>query len=279
MKKILVTTDFSEASKSAMRFAIQWSTQQKLQIVFLHVHYCLRPTSWSKDALESYVKKELGEAGKRLKAFVADVYQEASVAPVKINTRVIEGLDADVSILYHANKNSGYDCICISTRGAGKLKKFLGTNTGNLITRSELPVLAVPAEYKVSPISKIMFATDMVNFQQESQKVINFAKPLKAKIEMVHFAWPNEVMFDEKAINNSFKKHFRYGIEFSFEQNDAVRSLIERLEEKIKQNKPSVVVMFTQQQRTFFQRLFLSSKSEELSFKTKVPLLVYNKEV
>ena len=39
MKKILVTTDFSAASKSAIRFAIQWSTQQKLQLVFMHVLY------------------------------------------------------------------------------------------------------------------------------------------------------------------------------------------------------------------------------------------------
>jgi hypothetical protein len=38
--------------------------------------------------------------------------------------------------------------------------------------------------------------------------------------------------------------------------------------------KPSVLIMFTNQQRTFFQKLFLSSKAEELSFQAKVPLLV-----
>lgn len=278
MKKILVTTDFSAASKSAIRFAIRWATQQKLQLVFVNVHHILKPTAWSRDVLTKYVKNELKETNAKLKEFIAGVYAEMNIEPASITTKVFEGMDADVSILYHADKDSGYDCICISTRGAGKLKKILGTNTGNLITKSDIPVMAVPAEYKARDISTIMYATDMNDVKDEAAKVVAFAKPLNAKIEMVHFAWPNEFLFKEEMLDDSFTKQLDYAIEFHYEKNDALHSLIERLEEKIKQNKPSVVVMFTNRQRTFFQKLFLSSKSEELSFKTKVPLLVFNKK-
>lgn len=279
MKKILVTTDFSPASKSAVLFAIQWSTQQKLELIFIYVLHIVKPTNWDKTILQEHVRKKKAEANARLKTFIENIYKQLNIAAPKISTKIIEGISADICILHHVSKNRIYDGICISTRGAGGFKKILGTTTGNLITKSSIPVLAVPANYKVKKISDILFATDMKNFKEEAKKVIEFAKPLKAKIEMIHFAWPNEVLFDEDFILLPFKKHFRYGLEFYYEKNDAVHSLIERLEEKIKKNKPSVMVMFTNRKRTFFQRLFLSSKSEELSFRTTVPLLVFNKNV
>ena len=36
MKKILVTTDFSNASKAGMRFAIQLATQMEVELVFFY---------------------------------------------------------------------------------------------------------------------------------------------------------------------------------------------------------------------------------------------------
>ena len=47
MKKILVPTDFSANSRAGVRFAIHWATQQKLDLVFVHVLNILRVTSWS----------------------------------------------------------------------------------------------------------------------------------------------------------------------------------------------------------------------------------------
>ena len=78
-------------------------------------------------------------------------------------------------------------------------------------------------------------------------------------------------------IETAFKKKYKYGLKIHFEKNDAVKSLIENLQTQIRITKPSVVIMFTNQQRTLFNKIFLSSKAEELSFETKVPLLVFNK--
>ena len=75
----------------------------------------------------------------------------------------------------------------------------------------------------------------------------------------------------------AFKKQFKYGFKLHFEKIDGTHSLIESLQDQIRLLKPSVVVMFTNQKRTTFQKLFLSSKSEALSFRLKVPLLVFNK--
>lgn len=278
MNKVLVTTDFSAASKSAIHFAIHWASQQKLELVFAHVCEVQIPEGWSKSLIENQTKEELNQMDQKLKTFIEASFHELGIKPKKYSTLIIRGLDADISVLYYVQKNPGFDCICISTRGAGKLKKFIGTNTGNLITKSEIPVLAIPANYKPGKIESVMYATDLSNFDEEIVEVANFAKPLKAKIEIVHFTWPNENLFNEQMVSDELKKKFKLGVSLHFEKFDAVYSLIQNLEKQINERNPSVVIMYTNQQRTFFEKIFLSSKTEEFSFKTKIPLLVFNKK-
>ncbi|MEO6949432.1 MAG: universal stress protein [Ginsengibacter sp.] len=277
MKKILVPTDFSPGSKSGVQFAIHWASQQNIELIFVHVHYILRATSWSDAHFEKYAMQETKLYNTKIEKFIADMYTEMKVKPGKYTTVIIEGINADISIDDYCTKNPGFDYICISTRGAGRIKKIFGTNTGNLITKSAVPVLAVPKNYKVAAITSVMYATDLRNYTEELKKVVAFAQPLKTEVEVVHFTWPDEITFDEKTIEAAFKREFKYGLKLHFEKNDGTRSIVENLEKQIKLKQPSVVIMFTNQQRTFFQKLFLPSKAENLSFDAKVPLLVFNK--
>lgn len=277
MKKILVTTDFSINSKSGVEFAIHWASQQKLELIFIHVLYILRTTQWSDTNFEKYAEQEEKICRTKFQKFIADLYRDMNIKPGKHSFVIIQGISADITILDYCRKNKDIDYICISTRGTGKLKKVFGTNAGNLITKSDVPVVAVPKNYKITVIKNVMYAADFRNYQAEVIKVIDFALPLKATIEVLHFTWPDEITLDEKTMEAVFKKRYKYGLKMHFEKNDAVHSLIQNLQNQIRKRKPSVVIMFTNQQRTFFQRLFLPSKSEELSFQAKVPLLVFNK--
>jgi nucleotide-binding universal stress UspA family protein len=277
MKKILVPTDFSVYSKSGVRFAINWANQQKLELVFVHVLHILRATRWSDSYFEKYAEEEEKFRKTKFEKFIAAIYRNMNVDPGKHSFVIIQGISADFTILGYCEKNPDIDYICISTRGAGKFKKIFGTNTGNLITKSNVPVLAVPNKYRVVSLKSILYATDFRNYPEELNKVVDFALPFKAKIAVLHFTWPYEIIFDEKTIEAAFKKEYKYSLEIYFEKNDAVRSLIENLQKQISIRKPSVVVMFTNQERTLFQKVFLSSKTEELSFQLKVPLLVFKK--
>ncbi len=277
MKKILVPTDFSVNSKAGVRFAIHWATRQKLELVFVHVLHILRPTRWSDSYFAKYAAQEENLCKTKFEKFIADIYRQMNVKPGKFSYLIVQGISADISILDYCRKTPGIDYICISTRGAGKFKKIFGTNTGNLITKSGVPVLAVPKNYKVVEVKSILYSTDFRNYAEEIKKVVAFAQPLKTKIEVVHFTWPDEILLDEKTIEAAFKKQFKFGLKLHFEKNDGLHSLIENLQNQIRIRKPSVVIMFTNQNRTFFQKLFLSSKAEELSFEAKVPLLVFNK--
>lgn len=277
MKKILVPTDFSVNSKSGIRFAINWANHQKLELVFVHVLYILRATRWSDSYFNKYAEQEEKLCKTKFEKFIADIYRNMNVNPGKYSFKIIQGISADITILDYCRKNPGIDYICISTRGTGKFKKIFGTNTGNLITKSNVPVLAIPKTYRFVDIKSILYATDFRNYSEELKKIVDFALPLKAKIDVLHFIWPEEIIFDEKTIEAAFKKEYKYSLKIHFEKNDAVRSLIENLQKQIRLRKPSVVIMFTNQERSLFQKLFLSSKSEELSFQVKVPLLVFQK--
>lgn len=277
MKKVLVPTDFSGNSKAGFRFALQWSTRQKLQLVFVHVLQIVRLPYWTDDNFSKYVELKKKTYQEKLEEFVARTCKSIHIEPAKYSCIVIEGISPDLAILDYCRQNTGIDYICISTRGASKLKKIFGTNTGNLITKSNVPVIAVPKTYKVRPIEHVLYSTDLINCTDELKKVITFARLVKASVEVLHFTWPGEVLPDKKLFETTFKKQFNYPLTLHFEKTDITESLVKRLQRQIRVSHPSVVIMFTEQKRSLFQRIFLSSKAEQLSFQAKVPLLVFNK--
>ena len=277
MKKILVPTDFSENSKAGLRFALQWSTVEKIELVFVHVLHIPRQLQWTDAHFSMYSKKEKETYKEKLKKFVSDVYQRLNIQQGKCSWIVIDGFSPELAIIDYCNHRGDIDFICISTLGAGGLKKILGTNTGNLITKSKVPVIAIPADYKIKPFTSLMYAADFHNYKKEFKQVVDFARPLKIPVDILHFAWPDEAIPDKEIIESGIKKEFRYPAKLHIEKCDATHSLVENLQKQIEVSKPSVTVMFTDQGRTLFQRIFLSSKAEQLSFHLKVPLLVFNK--
>lgn len=151
MKKtitILVPTDFSAASRAGMRFGIQWARQQKAKLVFAHVLRILRLTSWSDKRYEAFAAAQRTLYFRRLTRLASEVFRHTHLARKAYTTQVIEGISADIALTELNGQRTDIDLICMATRGAGKLKKLFGTHTGNLILRSEIPVIAVPVGYR-----------------------------------------------------------------------------------------------------------------------------------
>lgn len=276
MEKILVTTDFSSNSKAGIRFAIQLSKQMKVELTFFHSYYIMKPTSWSDETFLSYEKKETDKIQKKLEQFVSSIYKSIGVSFKNKNCVVSSSIFTESSISEYAYANN-FNFICMSTRGAGKLKKIFGTNTSNLINNSNVPVIAIPHTYRINKINNILYACDLRNLESELNKVVAFAKPLKSKVELLHFNSPMELISETKTIETAVKKFSKYKVKLHLENASPVNTLISNIESAIQKSKPSMLIMFTQQNRSFFQKLFLSSKSAEYSFNAKVPLLVFNK--
>lgn len=276
MDKILVTTDFSSNSKAGLRFAIQLASQHKFELTFFHSYYIANLTSMSDSAFADCERKEADKIQKKLNQFVESVYRDMDVVSKKKDCVINSAVFADSNIREYAQENK-FDFICISTRGLGKLKKIFGTNTSSLITHSTVPVIAVPHNYRRSEIKNILYASDLVNLENELIKVIEFTKPLKAKVEILHFNYPTEIKTNKNVINELVKKNSKHNIKLHVEKINLAESLISNIEAVIKRSKPAMIIMFTQQNRSFFDKIFFSSNSVNYSFKAKIPLLVFNK--
>lgn len=276
MKRILVTTDLSPNSRAGLRFAINLAEKQKAKLTFLYVHQVYHAASWNSVEYDDSIGEDKTELQKKLESLVADVYKRMKVVPGKYKCQVSYNLGVVSGIKEYITDNK-FDALCIATMGAGGVKKLLGTTTGALITSLELPVFCVPANYRVKPVKKVLYASDMLDYKKELKKVVALAKPFEATVEMLHMSFPYEAMLDEGLAEQELKKKFKYDIDLHYEQRDIEYALLNDLDNAINRAKPSIVVMFTDKQRNFFERLFFTSLAEQYSFFSQVPLLIYSK--
>lgn len=276
MKKILVTTDLSEKSKAGVYFAIQISRQSDCKLTFFNVHYAPPESSLDPVKVEDYKKAQELEAQNRLNKFVENLYADLNLPALNFECVVkISGLP-EPEIREYALAQE-FDFICIGTRGAGKLERVLGTNTGNLINHSEVPIIAVPPNYRMLPITSVLYASDLNDYKTEIPKVVAFAKPINSGIELLHLKSAFEHKEEIEATAAAIKEIANYHINFNIKDRNPNESLVSDIETAIDNRQPSMMIMFTDQNRSWFDKIFLSSKSAEYSFNAKIPLLVFGK--
>ncbi|ASU32386.1 universal stress protein [Mucilaginibacter xinganensis] len=276
MEKILVTTDQSSNSKSAIRYAAKLAKLRHAELVILQVYHLLKPFKWSDAAFEKYADEFKQKTTAELNAFVKDVCRTADQPAVRYQIALHDNFDTvDGIIEYSAAHNCKY--ICISTRGAGAFKKIFGTNTSKLINRSETPVLCIPSAYRTKPIKHVLYASDMTDYERELLQVVEFARPVKATVELLHVFYPYEFLGDKALTEASLKKKANYGISVHNLKRDVTNALLDDIGAAVKASKPSLLVLFTHQARPLFERLLFPGNAEEYSFYGNIPLLTFNK--
>ncbi|WP_411275155.1 universal stress protein [Daejeonella sp.] len=278
MKNILVTTDLSSNSKAALYFAIQLASQDKYNLTFFYSHQLMRPTSWSDKVFESFEKSETELMERKLERMVSAAYAKTGIKPGDYRCVILTSSFTEKTIMDYAEKNM-FDFICISRRGCGIHKNIFGTTSSSLINNSAIPVIAVPPNYRPAKITRILYASDLSNLEKESGSVIEFARTLKAGLELLHFELPFDSYRNLDLIEKATKKFAGFKIQLQVSKFNFLESMSRNLDLAINKSKPSMVVMFTQQNRDFFERLFLPGATVSYAFKAKVPLLIFSKRL
>lgn len=276
MKKVLVTTDLSKNAKAGLRFAIQLATQRPVALTFFYSYHLMKPTSWSDTAFTAYKKSEAAKNQKKLDHYVNSIYKSKGLVPENVKYVVKEAIMADSAIREYA-LNNNFDYICISKRGAGYLKKILGTTTTSLINFSTVPVIVIPNNYRTKSIKNLLYFSDLENLDKELKKVEAFANPLGAKVTLLHFNFSSKISHKKSEMEEAVKKYPKSSIDSRFIDCDITDSLLSKINESAALLKPSLLIMFTKQHRSFVEKIFYGSKSESYAFSAKIPLLVFNK--
>ena len=276
MKKILVTTDFSTNSKKAIRFALQIASQMECELLFYNVIEIMKPTIWNQSEFEEYKISQRAQKQKRLQKFVESIFQKQNF--LKVNYQCFCGINMDVEeqIITFAKKNK-VDYICMSTRGAGIIKKILGTNTSRLINSSPIPIIVVPQNYRIKSITSLCYASDLENLSHELKTINAFSEELKIKLIVLHYDYDTEANRD--ILSKLAAKYATDYIMFNFRELETEDILLFQMQNDIEKLNPSLLFLFTHQNKKWLERLFNPSKTAEMSFNTKIPLLVFRKKV
>lgn len=274
--RIVVATDFSANSKAAIRFALQLEKKGKKELVFYHVLPFLKPTRWSDARYAAYAQKEKEDSGRKLLVFIKEIYQSAGIKNENIRCVVQHRPDVQEAIIAYARGIQAYG-ICMGMRGAGLLKKIIGTNASGIISRTPVPVFVVPGRYRRSPIKHILYSSDLNQIGGELKKVRAVAAALNAKISVYHYDYLADVDEARKKLEKTARRYQSPEVTFNFKKYHIDKPLAAHLLEDMRTSKASLAVLFTDQERGWFDKVFLPSKSADVALLSKIPLMIFPK--
>lgn len=267
---LLVTTDFSANSKTAIRFALQIAKITPCKIVLYHLLDIPITIIWSKyeDTLKKYAND--------LKKIAQTLANKEEIKDVSFEYIVETGDDVNRSVTAYAQKIKA-DYICISTHGAGTFTKIIGTNTSNLVNTSLIPIIAVPQLYRTKPIKKIGYASDLENIDNELIRVKELAQLLKATLDVYHLNHKWNQAQDKERISRIANKHQSDSTRFVMATLNEEHTLVENIQRLAKKEKASLLIMFSQNKDNWFQRFFLESRTADMTYSIQIPLIALPK--
>ena len=108
-------------------------------------------------------------------------------------------------------------------------------------------------------------------------KISKLSIPIALHVEVLHYS---SILLDKKKFEKNKElfntKEFE-NIKLNIQKNNLELSLVDRITKYVQKSKPELLIMFTNREKGFFESMFLPSKSAELTYTTKVPVLVFSK--
>jgi nucleotide-binding universal stress UspA family protein len=275
MKKIICPTDFSKAATNAVEFAAIIAGRVGASITLLHVlHLPILDTSEAAMVAAEVLGEQRRQAKDKLHALGHYLTETNRSANLRIDYLVKDALLGDE--VKHLTDSEGYDLVVIGSTGGGNtLEEILvGSNTAAVIDRVKCPVLTVPLKARPAPFQHIVYAS---NYEKEDgealQQVLQFAQLFNARVEIVHVSADKSDSANAKA--NQFRDRLIQalpGFELEFHEvihKDEVEGMKGYLTEK-----HADLLAILKKRRGFFHNLFSQSFSEQLTYQSKLPMLI-----
>ena len=273
MKRILVPTDFSDYAAKALDYAVGVATATGSEIILMHVcellHYPFADKAY---LVNDYNELKIAELTERL----TKLKEQRADSPNTITIKLCDGEIID-SILLAAEQEK-VDMIIMGTLGATGLKTvFFGTKTASVLSKSFIPVIAVPFDYEWKKPQTFLLAIRNHEDTGMLEPVYDLAGAFNATLKLAIFsnkaAHADELMEDARSINRSWeeirKRYPGKNTEFiHLSGTDFFSDLYQCMDSE----KIDLLIMFTHQ-RNLIQELFNFSKTRQMAYHTAVPLL------
>jgi len=281
MRAILFPTDFSDIANNAFLYAlhIAKSIDAKIYVLYTYLEPVLSATHGGQPELlgEVYQTIELNqfEVYKKKTQKLRDIANNEGMQDVELIFLFEEGPVAPV--VKNIVEREKIHIVVMGTHGeSGFLSKLIGTNTVNVIKSIHNPVLAVPPHAKYQGIKRTVFTTLFRDKDKDALKeMLLMARAVGAKIECLHVLHNNkvaDVILQTETWQNEFPEE-----DLNYVLLDEVESIENTIANYILENNIDILGV-VKRNRSFFDRLFNSSISNNLTLHSKVPILVFHEE-
>lgn len=268
MKTILVPTDFSSNANNALKYANAFAQAINNKIVLLHTYI---PILGSYNRIPGIIAEENARVKKESQKKLENLCNKY----VEVSCDSLVAIDDTILDVSQKNK---FNLIIMGTHGASGLSRILfGSNTSGVISKSTVPVLAIPQRYRFKKIDTLVYASDLKNTFNELKHIIPIAKQLDATIEILNLNYGYNNTDDEKqTILKKIKSLSYKKIRFIEQKATLEQTMAEQLKKYLVKHKPQILVMFPDE-KSWFDKIFISSKTEEMANQLKLPLLSIKK--
>jgi len=272
MKNILVPMDFSKASLNAAKYAVSFAEALGANLHLLNVIPAPGIIDDSILASVLITQAELSENNHRL--MKEEVDSLSKKANVEIKSIVAEGLPSDV--ITEVAKELKAELIIMGMKGKGKSNSVFGSTATAVIRKSGFPVLVIPENGDYQPIRNITFASDFdPDVESDSYDLlIKLAQKLNIPVYVLNVQKKNCALGAERTIGK-MKTSLAFSSLHPEFHSVYDRNVEEGIHMFIEKN-PTDVLAMVAHPHNLFERMFGTVHTKEMSYQTKIPLLILN---
>lgn len=282
MSTVLVPTDFSKNATAALRYAIQLCKQMESDLIVFHCShisaYALSSAT-TEEQMSLLLSEDEAHKMEKLQDQVDKAYKHEEMKVPDSTRLVVSYNPMFIEKTLEIAKENKVSLIVMGTHGASGITKFFfGSNTSVMISKSDIPVMAIPESQEYEGIDEVVFASDLQSFSFELTQLMPFAQATKCTINVLYMDYhldPDGIKI--KAAQDIIEKMPYKKIKLQVQPATLDTSLVAQVKKYLSTHKPDCLVMFTRE-RTLWDRLFLKgSKTEDMSAALNTPLLSFKK--
>jgi nucleotide-binding universal stress UspA family protein len=277
IKNILVTTDFSDASINAARYAAALSHQLRINsLVLYHSYAALEIPSTPYAPVPWQYEEQPEESLEKAKNIQKDLD-----ALISTHTR-IETYNDERALIAAVNEMSAklnIGLVITSTTGKSNLERILvGSNTLKMAKHCKTPLLMVPSQITFKPIKQIVFACDLKDVSESTPiyAIKTFVHAIGAKLLILNVD-QDETHFNPDRIKEMTALHQlwdREEPEYHYIDDENIAHGIVMFAEKYQAD----LIVTVPKVYGFFESIFHSSITKKLAYTTHLPLLLFKDE-
>ncbi|MEZ4875330.1 MAG: universal stress protein [Flavobacteriaceae bacterium] len=268
MKRILLHTDFSENSLNAIEYAMAFFKGTPREFYFLNVQ---KPSEYitsdiyTASPMDSTIYTAIAEDNKKRLQDLTESYSE-NYKGEPFTFESIFDFDVFVDAVEQVVHSKSIDLIIMGTNGATNATEvFFGSNTLQLIRNIFCPILAIPEGFSFQTFSSILLTIKKDDdFHPDAlSPMLDMLKGRNVTLEVLQIDTQKELP------KSSLWEHFST-IQYHHIEGVPTPEAVSSFEQLLPVDMHVIFV----HPKSFFQRIFSGTDTPQLSYESRVPLLV-----